>query len=350
MTKKSKVREQELEETKKKNKEILSVENVHTTFHTHGKSVQAVRGVSLSVENQEILAVVGESGSGKSVLMKSVMGLMPDNAEVTADRIRFMDKDLQTITPEQLRKMRGKDIAMVFQDPMTALNPLRTIGFHLTEVLKRHRKITGKAAVKEAAAVLEQVGISSPEKRLNQYPHEFSGGMRQRVLIAMALCCRPKLLIADEPTTALDVTIQAQILELLKKLQTDTGMSIVLITHDLGVVASLSHRICVMYGGLIMEEGLTDEIFYSPRHPYTKALLRAIPKPRSGSRERLESIPGMAPSLADPPSGCPFAERCKFACDKCQEKIPEYLVYSETQRSMCVFSDEELLAMEKEVQ
>lgn len=339
-----------MEETKKKNKEILSVENVHTTFHTHGKSVQAVRGVSLHVEYQEILAVVGESGSGKSVLMKSVMGLMPENAEVTADKIRFMDKDLQNITPEQLRKMRGKDIAMVFQDPMTALNPLRTIGFHLTEVLKRHRGMTGKAALKEAAAVLEQVGISSPEKRLNQYPHEFSGGMRQRVLIAMALCCLPKLLIADEPTTALDVTIQAQILELLKKLQTDTGMSVVLITHDLGVVASLSHRICVMYGGLIMEEGLTDEIFYTPRHPYTKALLRAIPKPQSGSRERLEAIPGMAPSLAAPPSGCPFAERCKFACDKCQEKIPEYLIYSETQRAMCIFSDEELREMEKEVQ
>lgn len=337
-------------EENNKNHAVLSARNVHTTFHTHGRSVQAVRGVSFHVEHKEILAVVGESGSGKSVLMKSIMGLMPDNAEVVADEIRFQEQELSTMTPEQLRKIRGKEIAMVFQDPMTALNPLRTIGYHLVEVLKRHRKMNGKEAQKEAIEVLKQVGISSPEKRLMQYPHEFSGGMRQRALIAMALCCKPKLLIADEPTTALDVTIQAQILELLKRIQEENGMSVVLITHDLGVVASLSHRICVMYGGLIMEEGLTDEIFYAPKHPYTKALLRAIPRPQSGSRERLESIPGMAPSLASPPPGCPFAERCKFACETCNEGIPQYRVYSDTQRAMCIFSDEELSAMEKEVQ
>lgn len=337
-------------EENNKNHAVLSARNVHTTFHTHGRSVQAVRGVSFHVEHKEILAVVGESGSGKSVLMKSIMGLMPDNAEVVADEIRFQEQELSIMTPEQLRKIRGKEIAMVFQDPMTALNPLRTIGYHLVEVLKRHRKMNGKEAQKEAIEVLKQVGISSPEKRLMQYPHEFSGGMRQRALIAMALCCKPKLLIADEPTTALDVTIQAQILELLKKIQEENGMSVVLITHDLGVVASLSHRICVMYGGLIMEEGLTDEIFYAPKHPYTKALLRAIPRPQSGSRERLESIPGMAPSLASPPPGCPFAERCKFACETCNEGIPQYRVYSDTQRAMCIFSDEELSAMEKEVQ
>jgi peptide/nickel transport system ATP-binding protein len=337
-------------EENNKNHAVLSARNVHTTFHTHGRSVQAVRGVSFHVEHKEILAVVGESGSGKSVLMKSIMGLMPDNAEVVADEIRFQEQELSTMTPEQLRKIRGKEIAMVFQDPMTALNPLRTIGYHLVEVLKRHRKMNGKEAQKEAIEVLKQVGISSPEKRLMQYPHEFSGGMRQRALIAMALCCKPKLLIADEPTTALDVTIQAQILELLKKIQEENGMSVVLITHDLGVVASLSHRICVMYGGLIMEEGLTDEIFYAPKHPYTKALLRAIPRPQSGSRERLESIPGMAPSLASPPPGCPFAERCKFACETCNQGIPQYRVYSDTQRAMCIFSDEELSAMEKEVQ
>lgn len=337
-------------EENNKNHAVLSARNVHTTFHTHGRSVQAVRGVSFHVEHKEILAVVGESGSGKSVLMKSIMGLMPDNAEVVADEIRFQEQELSTMTPEQLRKIRGKEIAMIFQDPMTALNPLRTIGYHLVEVLKRHRKMNGKEAQKEAIEVLKQVGISSPEKRLMQYPHEFSGGMRQRALIAMALCCKPKLLIADEPTTALDVTIQAQILELLKTIQEENGMSVVLITHDLGVVASLSHRICVMYGGLIMEEGLTDEIFYAPKHPYTKALLRAIPRPQSGSREHLESIPGMAPSLASPPPGCPFAERCKFACETCNEGIPQYRVYSDTQRAMCIFSDEELSAMEKEVQ
>ncbi|EXG83803.1 oligopeptide/dipeptide ABC transporter, ATP-binding protein [Clostridium sp. ASBs410] len=338
-----------MEEIKKNDDKILSVQNVHTTFHTHGKSVKAVRGVSFYAGHQEILAVVGESGSGKSVLMKSIMGLMPENAEVTADQILFMDKNILEMTPEQQRKMRGKEIAMVFQDPMTALNPLRTIGFHLTEVLKRHRGMDKRAAQKEAVAVLEQVGIPSPEKRLNQYPHEFSGGMRQRVLIAMALCCRPKLLIADEPTTALDVTIQAQILELLKKLQDETGMSIILITHDLGVVASLSRRIMVMYGGLMMEEGLTEEIFYSPKHPYTRALLQAIPKPQTGDRKRLEPIPGMAPSLIDPPDGCPFAERCKFACDQCEKGIPKYRVYSDTQRAMCIYSAEELDARERKV-
>lgn len=338
-----------MEETLKKEDRILSAADIRTTFHTHGRTVQAVRGVSLYVESGEILAVVGESGSGKSVLMKSVMGLMPDNAEVKADKLTFDGQDMLTMDSEQLRKMRGKEMAMIFQDPMTALNPLKTIGSHLMEVLKRHRGMDKEAARKEAVVVLNQVGIPSPEKRLGQYPHEFSGGMRQRVLIAMALCCRPKLLIADEPTTALDVTIQAQILDLLKSLQEETGMSIILITHDLGVVASLSHRIAVMYGGLIMEEGTTEEIFYSPKHPYTRALLHAVPKPRSGGKERLEPIPGMAPSLINPPSGCPFAERCKFACEDCRKEIPQYRTYSETQRALCIYSGEELDHKEGEV-
>jgi peptide/nickel transport system ATP-binding protein len=244
--------------------------------------------------------------------------------------------------------MRGKDIAMIFQDPMTALNPLKKIGYHLTEVLMRHRGLSKNEAKAEAIEALRKVGIPSPESRLKQYPHEFSGGMRQRVLIAMALCCKPNLLIADEPTTALDVTIQAQILELLKQLRDEEQMSIVLITHDLGVVASLSNRISVMYGGLIMEEGLTDEIFYAPKHPYTRALLHAIPNPQSGVKERLEAIPGMAPSLIDPPAGCPFAERCKYACEKCAEKLPDYRRYTDTQRAMCIFTGEELDQKEKE--
>ncbi len=338
-----------MEETLKKKEKILSAADIRTTFHTHGRTVQAVRGVSLYVKSGEILAVVGESGSGKSVLMKSVMGLMPDNAEVKADKLTFDGQDMLAMDPEQLRKMRGKEMAMIFQDPMTALNPLKTIGSHLMEVLKRHRGMDKEAARKESVAVLNQVGIPSPEKRLGQYPHEFSGGMRQRVLIAMALCCRPKLLIADEPTTALDVTIQAQILDLLKSLQEETGMSIILITHDLGVVASLSHRIAVMYGGLIMEEGTTEEIFYSPKHPYTRALLHAVPKPRSGGKERLEPIPGMAPSLINPPSGCPFAERCKFSCEDCRKEIPQYRTYSETQRALCIYFGEELDLKEGEV-
>ncbi|MBO8463126.1 MAG: ABC transporter ATP-binding protein, partial [Firmicutes bacterium] len=218
---------------------------------------------------------------------------------------------------------------------------------HLREILMRHRGMKKAEANKEAIEALKKVGIPSPESRLKQYPHEFSGGMRQRVLIAMALCCNPKLLIADEPTTALDVTIQAQILELLQELQTTENMSIVLITHDLGVVASLSNRIVVMYGGRVMEEGLTDEIFYHPTHPYTRALLNAIPKPVTGVKERLEPIPGMAPSLLNPLPGCPFADRCSFATPKCEERMPEYHTYSDTQRAMCIFSKTELDQMEQ---
>lgn len=332
---------------KQKKERLLTVENLKTTFMIHKTKVAAVRGASIHVDEGDILAVVGESGSGKSVLMKSIMGLLPENAETTADSLVYMGKSLLTLSDDERRKMRGKDFSMIFQDPMTALNPLKKIGSHLTEVLVRHRGMNKKEAREEAINALRKVGIPSPESRLDQYPHEFSGGMRQRVLIAMALCCKPKLLIADEPTTALDVTIQAQILRLLKQLQEEEDMSIVLITHDLGVVASLSNRISVMYGGLIMEEGLTDEIFYEPKHPYTRALLHAIPQPTTGVRERLEAIPGMAPSLINPPEGCPFAERCKYACEKCSEKIPEYRQYTNTQRAMCIFTDEELNQMDK---
>lgn len=334
--------------TEEKKERLLTVDNLKTTFSIHKTRVNAVRGASIHVDDGDILAVVGESGSGKSVLMKSIMGLLPENAQVTADTLEYMGKNLLSLSDEERRKMRGKDFAMIFQDPMTALNPLKRIGTHLTEVLIRHRGMNKKEARAEAVNVLRKVGIPSPEKRLSQYPHEFSGGMRQRVLIAMALCANPKLLIADEPTTALDVTIQAQILRLLKQLQEEEGMSVVLITHDLGVVASLSNRIAVMYGGLIMEEGLTDEIFYAPKHPYTRALLHAIPQPTSGVRNRLVAIPGMAPSLTSPPEGCPFAERCKYACEKCGEELPVYRQYTGTQKAMCVFSEEELNQKDKE--
>ncbi len=327
---------------------LLTVENLQTTFLIHKTKVKAVRGADLHVDEGDILAVVGESGSGKSVLMKSIMDLLPENAETSADRLQYMDQNLLTLSAAQRHEMKGKEFAMIFQDPMTALNPLKKIGSHLTEVLRRHRGLGKNEARKEAVEALRKVGIPSPESRLDQYPHEFSGGMRQRVLIAMALCCRPRLLIADEPTTALDVTIQAQILELIKQLKDQEGMSIVLITHDLGIVASLSSRISVMYGGLIMEEGLTDEIFYTPKHPYTRALLHAIPQPAAGVRERLEAIPGMAPSLMDPPSGCPFAKRCKYTCEACTKQIPEYRQYTDTQRAMCIFTEAELEQKDRE--
>ena len=332
-----------MENTKKT---ILDINNLTTTFKVHKSLVQAVRGVSLHVEEGDILAIVGESGSGKSVTMKSVMGILGENATVKADALTFLDKDILNMSENEKRKMRGKDMAMIFQDPMTALNPLKKIGYHMVEVLRRHQNLSKKEAEAVAVEMLAKVGIPSPESRMNQYPHEFSGGMRQRVMIAMALCCQPRLLIADEPTTALDVTIQAQILQLLKQLSETEHMNIILITHDLGVVASLAKRIEVMYGGLIMEEGTTEEIFYHPTHPYTRALLHAIPKCESGCRERLEPIPGMAPSLADPPPGCPFVTRCKFACEDCKKQIPDMKRYSDTQTARCIFTKDELDAKE----
>lgn len=325
---------------------ILDIQNLTTSFHVHKTNIQAVRNVSLHVDEGDILAIVGESGSGKSVTMKSVMGILGENAVVKADSLTFLGKDLLNLNEKEKRAMRGKDMAMIFQDPMTALNPLRKIGYHLTEVVRRHQHLSKTEAQKIAIEMLGKVGIPSPESRMEQYPHEFSGGMRQRVMIAMALCCQPHLLIADEPTTALDVTIQAQILQLLKTLNETEHMNIILITHDLGVVASLAKRIEVMYGGMIMEEGTTEEIFYHSAHPYTRALLRAIPKCESGCRERLWPIPGMAPSLANPPQGCPFVTRCKFACEKCRADIPKMISYSKTQAARCIFTQEELDAMD----
>ena len=330
-----------------KENRVLTIDNLTTTFESHKQKIQAVRGVSLHVEEGDILAIVGESGSGKSVTMKSVMGLLGENADVQADHLELLQKDLLSMSEKEKRKMRGKDMAMIFQDPMTALNPLKKIGYHMIEVLRRHQNLSKAEARKVAIDMLGKVGIPSAESRMDQYPHEFSGGMRQRVMIAMALCCQPRLLIADEPTTALDVTIQAQILQLLKQLNENEQMNIILITHDLGVVASLAKRIEVMYGGLIMEEGTTEEIFEHPTHPYTRALLHAIPKCESGWRERLEPIPGMAPSLANPPAGCPFVTRCRFACEECKKGIPSMRAYSDTQSSRCIFTKEELDEKEK---
>lgn len=289
---------------------LLTVDNLKTTFMIHKTKVEAVRGASIHVDDGDILAVVGESGSGKSVLMKSIMGLLPENAQTTADSLVYMGRNLLEFSADERRKMRGKEFAMIFQDPMTALNPLKKIGAHLTEVLMRYRKLNKKQAREEAIEALRKVGIPSPEKRLDQYPHEFSGGMRQRVLIAMALCCKPKLLIADEPTTALDVTIQLQIMQLLRHLRDETGMAILLITHDIGLVTEMADRVVVMYAGQCVEEGTTQQVLESPAHPYTRALTRAVPGLHDPRERRLYSIPGTVPEEYQAMTGCRFAPRC----------------------------------------
>lgn len=310
---------------------LLKIEDLITNFHNKGEKIQVVRGVTLNVKKGEVLGIVGESGSGKSILMKSIMSLLPSGAEIESGKVLFNDIDIL----DKGEDIRGKEIAMIFQDPMTALNPLKKIGQHLIEVIVRTRDIKKSEAKKVAIEALSEVGIQEPEKRINQYPHEFSGGMRQRVLIAMAIACKPKLLIADEPTTALDVTIQAQIIQLLKDIKKNSDMSIILITHDLGVVASICDRVAVMYGGFIMEEGSVDEIFYEAKHPYTKALLNSIPRNNGSGKERLRIINGSAPSLLNPPKGCPFEERCENAKSICVNGVPDFREFSETHKARC---------------
>jgi oligopeptide/dipeptide ABC transporter ATP-binding protein len=318
---------------------LLDVKKLRTSFYNGDSKVEVVRGIDFTVQKGEILGIVGESGSGKSVLVKSILGIVPDNAKMDAGEIVLDGKHIESLSKKEKRAIRGSEIAMIFQDPMTALNPLKKAGDHLVEVLIRVRGMKKKEAKLEAIELLRLVGIPSPETRVDQYPHQFSGGMRQRVLIAMALACKPKLLIADEPTTALDVTIQAQILELLRHLQKENDMSVVLITHDLGVIATICSRILVMYAGMVMEEGLADEIFYSPKHPYTKALLNSIPRV-DGEKTRLKPIKGTAPSLQNVTSGCPFAERCEFAFAKCFAEVPDYKSFSSTQKSRCFLAGE----------
>lgn len=316
-------------------KTILELHGLQVSFALHGGRAEAVRGMDLAVADGEVLGLVGESGSGKSVTMKAVLGILPGNARIGEGEIRFCGKDLRRMGEREQCRLRGSEISMVFQDPMSSLDPLRKIGADLSEILLRHRTVP-KAQVREASLeLLRSVGIPLPEKRLEQYPHELSGGMMQRVLIAMALACKPKLLIADEPTTALDVTVQAQILALLKQLQNRYRMSIILITHNLGIVASMCDRVAVMYGGMLMEEGTADEIFYSPGHPYTKALLASIPSVGSGPRERLKPIRGMAPSVLRAGAGCPFADRCDRALPCCHTQLPPRRWYSPTHSALC---------------
>jgi dipeptide transport system ATP-binding protein len=300
---------------------LLDIQNLTVDFKTSNGSFRAVDHVSMQVDAGEVLAIVGESGSGKSVAMLATMGLLPWTATVTADRINFDGHDFLKITPEDRRKITGKDIAMIFQEPMTSLNPCFTVGFQLIEAMQAHLDLDKKQCRLRAIALLEEVGIPAPETRLSSYPHQLSGGMSQRVMIAMALACNPKLLIADEPTTALDVTIQAQILDLLVRLQKDKGMGLVLITHSMGVVAETADRVSVQYAGQKVEEQGVASLFSHPRHPYTSALLAALPERATG--RRLPSIPGVVPGQFDRPKGCLFAPRCTHATELCHSTQPQ---------------------------
>lgn len=313
---------------------LLEVENLEINLLTQNGTVKAVRGVSLSLEPKDTLAIVGESGSGKSMMVKGIMKLLPKTGTIAAGQVTFDGKDITNFNDRQMRKLNGSEISMIFQDPMTSLNPTMTIGKQIIEILSEHKKMSSQQMKERALELLGLVGISYPEKRFSQYPHQLSGGMRQRVVIAIALACNPKVLVADEPTTALDVTIQAQILDLMKSLQSRVNTSIILITHNLGVVASIANKVAVMYGGKIVESGLVDEIFYHAQHPYTLGLIASIPKIHETASE-LKTIPGTPPDLIDPPKGCPFAPRCEKAMKVCQQYQPEYMQISATHCSAC---------------
>ena len=313
--------------------DVLVVDDLDVTFSLHHSEVKAVSSLDFTVAEGETLAVVGESGSGKSQAFLSIMGLLAKNGRVTG-RAMLGDTNLIGLSPGQLDTYRGKDIAMIFQDPMTSLNPALRIKTQLSEVLVRHQGYEPERAVRAAIEMLERVGIPEPVKRANAYPHELSGGMRQRVMIAMALLCRPKVLIADEPTTALDVTVQAQMLDLFKSLTNDFGTALVLITHDLGVVAGVADRMMVMYGGRCIEKGPTDTLFYDPRHPYTLGLLHSTPNVDKRA-ERLDPIQGLPPSLEHLPRGCAFHPRCAFRFDRCFEERPPLLPVEDVREKAC---------------
>ncbi|MBN1982185.1 MAG: ABC transporter ATP-binding protein [Chitinivibrionales bacterium] len=315
---------------------LLKVDNLKTYFHTRNGIVKAVNGISYSLEKGETMGIVGESGSGKSVSCYSLLGLLPTPpAKIESGTAEFMGVDLLACSFDELQKIRGNTITMIFQDPMTCLNPYLKVGFQLIEPLLIHRKISRFDAEKKALAALKEVGILDCQKRMNQYPHEFSGGMRQRIMIAMALITEPKLLIADEPTTALDVTIQAQILELIKKLQRNYGAAVIFITHDLGVIAGIADKVAVMYGGRIMEQGDTRQIYYNPRHPYTRALIGSIPASHKPGEE-LYTIPGQPPDMSKPIPGCPFEQRCAEAFQECNKQVPPLVSVGNNQFCACV--------------
>lgn len=311
-------------EKQKNNPPLLEVKELKTGFSINGKTYHAVENVSFTLDRGKIVCIVGESGCGKSVLSLSIMNLLPkENAKIVSGEIVFEGKNLVGLSEQEMNQIRGNEIAMIFQEPMTALNPVFTIGFQLQEVLFNHIKITKEEARKKSIELLKQVGISRPETIIDEYPHQLSGGMRQRVMIAMAIANKPKLLIADEPTTALDVTIQAQILDLIREIQEKRNMSVLLITHDLGVVAEMAEEVIVMYAGQIVEQGSVDAIFYNPKHPYLNGLLNSIPR-LGEHKERLESIQGIVPSLVNMPQvGCRFADRCPMAREECRAITPQ---------------------------
>jgi len=314
---------------------ILDVKELRTTFYTHMGNVQAVRGITFQLEQGDVLGIVGESGSGKSVTAMSIMGLVDEPGRVSGGSIHFLGTDLTKLSDSDMNEYRGKEISMIFQDPMTSLNPVFTIGNQLIEVIRRHTDLDKDQAYQRAIELLRMVGIPEPETRIKHYPHQFSGGMRQRAMIAMAISCNPKILIADEPTTALDVTIQAQILDLMVRLKNQLKSSIILITHDLGVVSEVCNKVIVMYGGMVMEKASVFDIFDDPQHPYTLGLLKSIPKDVAGERRRLVPIDGTPPDLLKPPTGCPFSPRCPYAMGVCLREAAPLYQLSETHQASC---------------
>ena len=326
---------------------LLEIRGLKTHFATDDGMVQAVDGVDITIGRGETVGVVGESGCGKTVTALSVLKLVAmAPGKIVSGKILFQGRDLVPLDNEEMDRIRAKDIAMVFQEPMTSLNPVYTIGEQIAEVLRKHEGLSRKGAVDRTVEMLRLVQIPNPERRLNDYPHQFSGGMRQRVMIAMALSCNPKLLIADEPTTALDVTIQAQILELLADMKSRFGMAIMLITHAMGVVAETAQRVVVMYAGKVIEEAPVEALFANPRHPYTQGLIRSIPRIDLAAtrKTRLEAIPGTVPSLLRPPPGCRFAPRCRYAMAKCREAVPPLTDIGGGHRVACVLVQDELVA------
>jgi len=321
-------------------KNILEVKNLKTSFFTHLGEVEAVRGSSFSMQEGDILGIVGESGSGKSVTALSIMGLIEEPGKIKEGTITFNGRELTALSDKEMGNVRGKEITMIFQDPMTSLNPVYSIQNQMVEVILRHTDMSKKEAKAHAIGMLEKVGIPQAEERISSFPFEFSGGMRQRAMIATALSCNPKLLIADEPTTALDVTIQAQIVDLVKGLRDEFGMGIIWITHDLGVIAEICTKVIVMYGGMIMETGTVNEIFHESQHPYTIGLHHSIPRLDLKRKERLIPIKGSPPDLMNPPEGCPFSPRCKYAMRVCLEKPAPLFEVSEGHRSSCWLLEE----------